>query len=374
MVRNTNMEKTKSDVPSRIKELEDEISRTKYNKKTQGHIGLIKAKIAQLKEKQVSRRKGKGKTDGYNVKKSGDGTVIMVGFPSVGKSTLLNKLTNADSNIAAYAFTTLTCIPGMLNYKSSKIQVLDVPGIVRGAADGTGRGKEVLSVAINSDLVLFVIDVFNPEHYKILMKEVRDFYLRINEEKPDVKIKRTSKGGIRIGTTVKLTKLDKPTITKMLNQFRIINADVLLRSDINADQLIDIIEGNKQYVSGVVVLNKADLATEEQIKRAKKMIDADLIISAETGEGIDDLKEMLFDRLGFIRIYCKDQGKKADMEVPLIMKRGCTLKDMCEKLHRDFVKRFRFARIWGSSKFPGQAIRKLKHGIKDEDTVELILD
>ncbi|MCK5282358.1 MAG: GTP-binding protein [Nanoarchaeota archaeon] len=374
MVRNKNLEKTKSNVPDRIKELEDELSRTKYNKRTQGHIGLIKAKIAQLKEKQVQRRKGKGKTDGYTVKKSGDAAVIMVGFPSVGKSTLLNRLTNAESNVAAYAFTTLTCIPGMLDYKGSKIQVLDVPGVVKGAASGKGRGKEVLSVAINSDMVMLLIDVFHPEHKDILIKEVRDSYLRVNETKPDVKITKKSRGGLGIGTTVKLTKIDKDTIKKILNQFRIVNADVLIRTDIDADQLIDVIEGNKKYVSGLTVLNKIDAASDEQIEKARRIVNPDIMVSAEKGIGIDGLKELIFQGLGFIRVYCKKHGVKADTDVPLIMKRECNLHDMCDKLHRDFSKRFKFARIWGSSRFPGQAIRNLKYVLKDEDIVELVLD
>jgi len=374
MVRDTKLEQTKSDMPSRIKEFEEELAKTKYNKRTQGHIGIIKAKIAQLKEKQIQRKKGKGKTDGYTVKKSGDASVIIVGFPSVGKSTLLNKLTNAESQVAHYAFTTLTCIPGMLNYKHAKIQVLDVPGIVEGAASGRGRGREVLSVAVNSDLVMFVIDVFDPGHYKKLMKEVRAAYLRVNEEKPDVTIKNKSKGGISIGTTVKLTKIDNETIVKVLNQFRIMNADVLIRNDIDIDQLIDLIEGNKKYVKGLVVINKIDIATEEQIAKAVRETNADVCISAGTGKGLEELKEAIFQRLGFMRVYCKEQGKKADLNAPLIMIQGSTIGDMCDKLHRDFKKKFRYSRIWGSSKFPGQAIRKLDHEIKDEDIVELILD
>ncbi|RMF06839.1 TGS domain-containing protein, partial [Candidatus Woesearchaeota archaeon] len=88
-------------------------------------------------------------------------------------------------------------------------------------------------------------------------------------------------------------------------------------------------------------------------------------------EGIEELKEMIFEKLDLIRIYCKEVGKKADLEVPLIMKRGCTVKDMCEKLHRDFVRKFKFAKVWGpSAKFPGQKF-KLKHELKDEDIVEL---
>ena len=124
------------DYNKQIKEFEDELKKTKYNKATQGHIGIVKAKIAQLRENQETRTQKKtGSSEyGYSVRKSGDGTVLLLGFPSAGKSTLLNKLTDAHSEVAAYAFTTLTVIPGMMEYKQAKIQILDVPGIVSGAA------------------------------------------------------------------------------------------------------------------------------------------------------------------------------------------------------------------------------------------------
>src|SRR6185369_4367233 len=137
-------------IEDQIADLEAQILKTQYNKATQHHIGLVKAKIAQLREK--GERQGKassGAGDGYQVRKTGDGTVILLGFPSTGKSTLLNTLCGTESEVAAYAFTTLTCIPGMLNYKHAKIQILDVPGIVRGASTGRGRGKEVLAVMRN---------------------------------------------------------------------------------------------------------------------------------------------------------------------------------------------------------------------------------
>ncbi len=122
------LEKTKLSAKERTKgqisELEKELSGTKYNKATQGHFAVVKAKIAMLKEKESARQRGAGKTDGFTVRKSGDATVILVGFPSVGKSTLLNVLTNASSQVAAYAFTTLTCIPGLMEYKGAKFKFL----------------------------------------------------------------------------------------------------------------------------------------------------------------------------------------------------------------------------------------------------------
>lgn len=62
----------------------------------------------------------------------------------MGKSTLLTQLTGTDSEAAAYEFTTLTCIPGVIHYNDAKIQLLDLPGIIEGAAQGKGRGRQVL--------------------------------------------------------------------------------------------------------------------------------------------------------------------------------------------------------------------------------------
>lgn len=90
----------------------------------------------------------------------------MIGFPSVGKSTLLTKITGQFSKIAAYEFTTLTCIPGVLKYKGAKIQLLDLPGIIEGAKDGKGRGKQVIAVARTCNLIIIVLDATRPMHHK----------------------------------------------------------------------------------------------------------------------------------------------------------------------------------------------------------------
>ncbi len=360
-------------IDEEIKSLEDQIRNTQYNKATQHHIGLVKAKIARLREKQELRGSKKGKIEGYAVKKSGDATVILVGFPSVGKSTLLNRLTNAASKTAAYAFTTVSVIPGLMEYEHAKIQILDVPGIMKGAAAGTGRGKEVLAVVRSCDMVIFILDILNPEEqFDVLKKELYNFNIRINSRKPDVIIKKKAKDGISLSSTVKLSYLDRKTIVDILNEFRISNADVVIRQDINADQLIDVIEGNKHYVPAIVILNKIDMIPKDMVELFVKKTGS-IPVSAERKTGIEKVKSEIFRTLSFIRIYMKEVGKKPDMDVPLIIKSPATVEDVCSKIHRDFVKKFKYVKIWGkSAKFPGQK-KSLEHHVIDGDVVEIHL-
>ena len=359
----------------RIEELEEELRKTKYNKRTQHHIGLVKAKLAELKRKEES-KKGVGKAGGgYAIRKTGDATVIMLGFPSVGKSTLLNALTNAESEVGDYEFTTLDVIPGMLNYKQAKIQIFDVPGVVEGAASGRGRGREVLGVIRNADMVMVLVDATKVRQYKVLLEELIESHIRINQKKPDIHITKTPKGGIRVGTNIKLTHLNPKLVKDIAREMKIINADILIRTDVTVDGLIDAIEGNKAYLPGIIVLNKIDLANEEELERVRRKIKPDIEISATDKTHIEELKEMIFQKLEFARIYLKEVGKKPDMEEPILMRKGCTVKDVCHKLHADFETKFSFVRVWGpSAKFDGQRFLKIDKGLQDMDIIEIHKD
>jgi len=284
-------------------------------------------------------QKGKGgaKQEGYAVRRTGDATAILIGFPSVGKSTILNAITNADSQVASYAFTTLTCIPGLLAYKGSKIQVLDVPGIVTGAAAGTGRGKEVLAVIQNADLIMFILDSQHPEHLPALQKEVYDAHVRVNQRRPDVTIKKTGKGGLDIGTTIKMTHMKRKTMESILREFGIANAQVVIRENITADQFIDSIENNKLYRSSLIVVSKSDLISEDEKNTLQKQLCPDIFISAKNKDNIEELKELIFSRLNFVRIFLKEYGKDPDLEEPMIMQEENRLRDVCTKLHKDSV-------------------------------------
>jgi hypothetical protein len=356
-------------IREKVKELELELSNTKYNKRTQHAIGLLKAKIANLKDKAEQHERKSGALYGYAVKRSGDATVVILGYPSVGKSTILNKLTNAKSLVASYEFTTLKVVPGLLEHRHAKIQLLDMPGVLKGAASGIGKGREVLAIIRNADLLLIVIDATQPWQLAVLQNELYAAGVRFNEHEPDVKITKTIKGGIFIGKTVRLTKLNDATIKAILNELRITNAEVLIRDDVSADQLIDVVKGNRKYLPCIALANKVDLLTDEK----KRQLRVDIAISAVNDIGLEELKELVFTRLDLIRVFCKQVGKKADVEVPLILKRGAKVEDICRKLHKDFVRRFRYARVWGkSAKFGGQQ-QGMTHVVQDGDIVQLHL-
>ncbi len=353
----------------KIVEIEDEISNTKYNKATQHHIGKLKAKLAQLREQVIAASSGP-KGGGYSVRKAGDATVPLVGLPSVGKSTLLNSLTAAESEIAAYAFTTLDVIPGVLKHRDATIQLLDLPGLIEGAARGAGRGREVLSVIRAADLVLHIVDACESAPH-VILKELEDAGLRLDGRPPNGSIARMGQGGIEVISTVE-QDLEDEAIKVVAREYGVVNAQIVLREYIDLDDLVDLLAGSRVYVPSLTVLTKIDLASKKQLARARDLCPGAIEIAPPTGEGLDDLRDAIYARLDFISVFMKPQGQAADMEEPLVVRRGTNIAEICQALHRDFRRKFRYALVTGpSAKFPGQTVG-LGHRVADGDVVSII--
>ena len=361
-------------VDKEIKEIEDELARTKYNKATQFHVGKLKAKLSELKDKQQKVQSGGAHGYGYGLRKSGDATILMVGFPSVGKSTLLNAITNADSKVGAYDFTTIDVVPGTLVYNDARIQVLDLPGLIEGASSGAGRGKEVLAVARNADLVLLVVSAQKAEkETEVIKKELYNANFRVDLDQPDMKIVKKTIGGINVELPHKIKRLNKKLVEGILNEFKIHSADVIIREDMDIDRFIDGIKGNRVYVPSLILVNKCDMIDFQRAVELRKIFPAAVLISAQEKKGIDELKAKVWEKLGLMRIYMKKVGKDPDMKEPLIMKKGSTVADATRKIHRNWEGSLKYARIWGpSSKFAGQSLGP-DHKLKDKDVVELHL-
>jgi small GTP-binding protein len=360
-------------VADKIKDIQDEMKRTQVNKATEFHLGVLKAKLAKLRReliKEASKKGGGG--GGFAIKRSGDATVVIIGPPSVGKSTLLNHITNAESRTAAYQFTTLTVVPGLMEYNGAKIQVLDLPGIMAGASEGRGRGKEVLSVARTADLVLIMLDVFSTKD-NFVYNELEAMGIRIDQKAPDVVITMKQRGGVVVNATVPLSHLNQKTIESILAVYGTHNADVVIREDISADQFIDVLVGNRHYVPSLLVLNKVDLVKKEYLGEIKKELGPFVPISAENDQNIEGMKKALYDKLGIIRVYTKPRMGEADLKEPLMIKSGATVEDVVHKLHvKGLVEGFKFASIWGkSAKFGGQKVG-LKHILRDGDIIQIV--
>lgn len=295
----------------KIAEIEAEMARTQKNKATNAHLGILKAKLAKLRREILApKSKSGGGGEGFDVTKSGDARVGLVGFPSVGKSTLLSKLTGTQSEAADYEFTTLTCIPGTFRYKGCKIQLLDLPGIIEGAKDGKGRGRQVIGVARTCNLILIVLDAGKPMTHKgIIENELEGFGIRLNKTPPAIKFQKKDKGGINIVTNnVTLTHLTKESITAILKEYRITGADVTFRCDATADELIDVIEGNRMYIPCLYVLNKIDTITIEELDLLSR-VPHYVPICAGKEWNFDDLLEKVWQYLDMCRIYTKPRGK-----------------------------------------------------------------
>ena len=363
----------------KIKDIEDEINRTQKNKATEGHLGLLKGKLARYRSQLIEESSGgggAGKGTGFEAAKSGDARVSMVGFPSAGKSTLLNKLTKTESATGAYEFTTLTCIPGVIEYKGTEIQLLDLPGIIEGASEGKGRGKQVIATARTSDLILIIIDACKAEIQRPLLEyEMETMGIRLNKPRPNIYLKKKPSASMNIisyTATCKTTHLSEKLCRDILHGYKIHNAEVLIREDATVDDFIDVVEGNRQYLPCLYVYNKVDTITLEEVDRLARTPNS-IVISCQWDLNLDQVIETIWEELDLVRVYTKKKGQPPDFGQPFIMKRGDTVEDLCNRLHKDFASKFKYAMVWGTSaKHAPQRVGK-EHLLDDEDVLQIMV-
>lgn len=360
----------------KIKLIEDEMSKTQKNKATSFHLGQLKAKLAKLRRELLAPSAGGGGAGGvgFDVARTGVATVGFVGFPSVGKSTLLSKITGTHSEAAAYEFTTLTTVPGVIKYKGAKIQMLDLPGIIEGAKDGKGRGKQVIAVARTCNLIFIVLDVNKPlQHKKIIEHELEGFGIRINKEPPNILVKKKERGGINITNTVPLTHLENDEIRAVMSEYRMNSADISFRCDATVEDLIDTLEAqNRKYIPAIYVLNKIDSFSIEELDLLYRIPNA-IPISSGNEWNLDELLELMWERLNLVRVYTKPKGKLPDFNEPIVLRsNACTVEDFCNQIHKSLVADFKNAIVYGSSVKHQPQYVGLSHELKDEDVVTIL--
>lgn len=279
----------------------------------------IKRRIAQLKEElEIQKRKKKGKGFIFP-EREGAGQVVLVGPPNSGKSSLLKSLTNANPEIAEYPFTTQLPNVGMMPYEDIQIQIIDLPPFT---------GEEVVwwqrEIVRMGDVVILLLDLSKDtlledfENIKNYL-ESKNIYLIGKEEKKEEEF-----GGFAKKKTIVVgNKVDEPIARE---RFEILKEFL--------KEKFDIIE-----------------------------------ISCKDKTNLDSLRELIFKNLEIIRVYTKEPGKPPDLKDPLILPLGSTVIEAAEKLHKDFAKNLKYARVWGGTKFEGQRVPR-DYVLKDKDIVE----
>ncbi|XP_036152168.1 developmentally-regulated GTP-binding protein 2 isoform X4 [Myotis myotis] len=327
----------------KISEIEKEIARTQKNKATEYHLGLLKAKLAKYRAQLLEPSKSaSSKGEGFDVMKSGDARVALIGFPSVGK------------------------------YKGANIQLLDLPGIIEGAAQGKGRGRQVIAVARTADVVIMMLDATKGEVQRSLLeKELESVGIRLNKHKPNIYFKPKKGGGISFNSTVTLTQCSEKLVQLILHEYKIFNAEVLFREDCSPDEFIDVIVGNRVYMPCLYVYNKIDQISMEEVDRLARKPNS-VVISCGMKLNLDYLLEMLWEYLALTCIYTKKRGQRPDFTDAIILRRGASVEHVCHRIHRSLASQFKYALVWGTStKYSPQRVG-LTHTMEHEDVIQIV--
>lgn len=377
-------------ITEKIADIEKEIARTQKNKgippiccidlscvciATEYHLGLLKAKLAKYRNELLDIKAagaGGAKGDGFDVMKSGDARVALIGFPSVGKSTLLSKITSTESSVAAYEFTTLTCIPGNIEYQGANIQLLDLPGIIEGAAQGKGRGKQVIAVARTADLILVMLDATKSVIQRQLLEaELEAMGIRLNKRRPNITFRVKSGGGVGFTATVRLTHLDEKLVQQILHEYRLYNAEVIIREDVTVDEFIDVVVGNRRYVKALYCYNKVDQIGLDGLDSLAWEPNT-VVVSCELDLNLDGLVRRIWEELGLLRVYTKRRGEYPDFDDGVIIRAGSTVEHLCHRIHRSIPAVFKYALVWGTStKHQPQKVG-IHHRVDNEDVIQIV--
>ncbi len=253
----------------------------------------------------------------HRVEKEGAGQVVLAGPPNSGKSMLVRQLTRAVPEVADYPFTTRVPMPGMMKFENVQVQLVDLPPVHPDFPESW-----LYQIIRNADAALLVLDLSDPdllEDLETTLAQLANAKVRLGQgELPP------TQGWLAIRTLLIANKLDAPDATSNL-------------------EVLQELYGERFAIQSV---------------------------SAETGQGMDEMRRRIFMLLDVIRVYTKAPGKKLELTAPYILKRGSRLLDLALRVHHDFLTQLKYARVWGHGKFEGQMVNR-EYILQDKDVVEL---
>lgn len=249
-----------------------------------------------------------------------------------------------------------------------------MPGIIKAASQGKGRGRQVIAVSRTSDLILMVLDATKGgDQREILENELESMGIRLNKQRPNISIKVKKTGGVKMNSITPPKYLDEKIVTALLKDYKIHNADVLIRDEnVTIDDFIDVINDQHiTYIKCLYVYNKIDAVSLEECDRLAREPNT-VVMSCELDLGIEDLKEEIWRQLDLLRLYTKRRGVQPKFDDPMVVRNNSTILEVCDSIHRDMKNQFKYALVWGSSAKHSPQKCGLTHPIHDEDVVQIV--
>ncbi|NHJ41278.1 MAG: TGS domain-containing protein [Asgard group archaeon] len=365
----------------KIIKLEKFISLVPKHKATEKMVARLRSRLVRYKsELEDKRRRQKSLSKGptWVIAKEGDAQVSLVGLSNVGKSQLLKSLTGANSKVTDYPFATEKPHPGVLDSNGAIIQLIDLPSLYPNIKNESKNGPMLLSQIRAADLIIIVIDLSKDptEQMNIINEELLSGSIRVNKERPPIELTKTGSGGaILIGDN----KIDasREEIVDILNDQGYYNFSLKFLKPMSLGDLVEALDAGLVYSKGIIVANKGDSKGskenyEKLVQTYSKQYSI-IPVSALKGDGLEELKKIIFENLGLIRVRSKEpMGDIAPK--PIVLKKGATVGDIAKIIHTRFYDHFKQAKIYGpSAKFDGQSVG-LNHVVQDGDIVEIFAD
>jgi len=229
-------------------------------------------------------------------------------------------------------------------YEGGLIQLVELPAIVQGSAKGKAQGKEIISLARNSDAIIIL---GNKEQQEIVKKELEESKIYLNKKRPPIKVTASSFRGIQLSGKEFLC-FPVEQLNGYLKNIGFSNSSVIISEKINSIEEVSEALNTSIVYKPCIFLNVFEL----------------------TPHKMADLKDQVFLMLNKILVYTKKPGVEVELKDPLALPRGASLEDLAYHLHKDFAKKLKFAKVWGSTKFPGQRVGP-EYILKHKDIVEI---
>jgi ribosome-interacting GTPase 1 len=313
------------ELPDKIARLQEFVGLIPKHKGTDKLRASLRKRLSKLRAQQTSGAQkssgGRSSDAAWHIDREGLGQIVIIGPANTGKSSLLAALSKATPEIADYPWTTRVPIPGMMTFENVRIQLIDTPPLSAEHIEA-----EHIDLMRRASALLLVIDLSDPdptgqlENSLQLLREHKITFQQISQQSPD----NDRQPGLPLLTAV--NKVDDPAA----------------REDFEV--LLELLESNWPL----------------------------LPVSAESQQGLDELRRSLFESLGLMRIYSKPPGKKADLDSPFSIAIGGTVGDLAAVVHRDFAEKLRSARLWGPGTPEGGTVGR-DHVLHEGDIVQLQL-